>query len=202
MFENTILLLPSYGGMYDKHVLSLSSVNCEARHVFGAPIDQARSYLIQVALQTEKDVFVFVDADISFEPNDLERLVADCDRTKAIVSGIYTLKNGTNKIVAHAPNPEVTPDGLIKAEMIGMGFCAIHREAINTIAQSMERVGLARPSEMVAVFPFFLPMLHNKMWIGEDFAFCVRANAASVPIYLNHDILVTHWGLQGYKLQK
>ncbi len=205
MFENAILLLPSYGGMFDQHCLSLANANCEARHVFGAPIDQARCYLIEEALSgTDKDVFVFVDADISFTQQDLLQLVDDCTRTQAIVSGIYVAKNGNNKIIATTESGIQTEreDGLLQAKMVGMGFCAIHRNALRDIAMHMERVDLPRINSVMNLFPYFMPLIDNGIYLGEDYSFCVRARIAKVPIFLNSTILVTHWGVQGYKLQK
>lgn len=203
--KNAVLLLPSYGGIPIQHLLALNKVNCEAVHLTGAPIDQARCFMIEHALAyTDKDVFVFIDSDISFEPEDVSKLVADCERTEAVVSGIYVLKNGSNKIVATTdPSPEVTrEDGLIPANWVGMGFCAIHRRALERMGSFEERVQLPRPNGLTEVWPFFIPMIHGGVYFGEDYAFCVRANKAGIPIFLDSTILVTHWGMQGYKLQK
>lgn len=203
--NNALLLLPSYGGVLIQHLLSLNKVTCEAVHLSGAPIDQARCFMIEHALvHTDKDVFVFIDSDISFEPEDLQKLIDKCEETKAIVSGIYVLKNGTNKIVATTdPKVQTTrEDGLLPANWVGMGFCAIHRRALEQMGALEERVQLPRPNGLTEVWPFFIPMIVGGVYFGEDYAFCVKAQNAGIPIFLDSTILVTHWGLQGYKLQK
>lgn len=203
---NAVLLLPSYGGLLLQHQLSVLASGCDALHVSGAPIDQARCYLIEQALsETDKDVFVFVDSDISFTKEDLELLVDDCLKTECVVSGIYVLKNGSGTIVANSWEnvPElVRPDGLIPVKAVGMGFCAIHRNTILKMGRYEDRVKLMRPNGMTEVYPFFMPMIYDGLYHGEDYAFCVRAKRESIPILLDHRILVTHWGMQGYKLQQ
>ena len=203
--DNAIVLLPSYGGLIGQHVLSLAKCGRETLSVYGAPIDAARCFLIEQALaNTDKDVFVFIDSDISFEKSDLDKLIDDCEHTNGIISGVYVLKNGTNKIVA-TTKPGIQTDredGLIPARWVGMGFCAIHRNSLRTIAQGMKRCNLPHPNGLTELFPFFLPMVYEGTYFGEDYAFCIRANNSKVPIFLDSTILVTHWGLQGYKLQK
>ena len=161
--------------------------------------------MIEDALvNTDKDVFVFIDSDISFTQSDLERLVQDCENTEGIVSGIYVVKNGTNKIVATTdPKIQTTrEDGLLAAKWVGMGFCAIHRKALEKMGEHEIRVNLPRPQGLTELWPFFLPMIHDGTYFGEDYSFCIRANKVGIPIFLDSTILVTHWGIQGYKLQK
>jgi hypothetical protein len=205
--DNAVVLLPSYGGILGHHAFALSKINCEQVFLFGAPIDQARCYMISEAMNNfpEKDVFIFIDSDISFTAADLQKLSDDCNRTKEIVSGCYVLKtDNTNRIVANidSTQPIDRSDGLIPCSRIGMGFAAIHRLAIERIRLNMDTCNLPRSTGMTVLHPLFIPMIHNGDYLGEDYAFCVRAKEAGVNIWLDSNILLTHWGVKGYQLQK
>lgn len=200
--ENAVLLLPSYGLIHRPHIDSLISAGCDAIYLQNsACIDQARCLLVQRGLETDKDIFVFVDSDISFEKNDLEKLVKNCDDTKEIVTGIYVSKHGNNQMVLTVSPDARTEreDGLLPIVAVGMGFCAIHRKALQKIAFLMNRVRLVTGGETEDVYPFFFPLIHDNTWLGEDYSFCLRAKQADVTIHLNHTISVSHWGLRPHK---
>jgi hypothetical protein len=200
--ENAVLLLPAYGLIHRPHIDSLIAAGCDTIYLHNsACIDQARCLLVQRGLESNKDVFVFVDSDISFTKQDLLQLIKDCNDTKEIVTGIYVSKYGNNQMVLTVA-PGVTTqrdDGLLPINACGMGFCAIHRNALQKIAGQMDRVKLPTGEETEDIYPFYFPMILDGLWLGEDYSFCQRAKEALVTIYLNHTIQVTHWGMRPHK---
>lgn len=203
--DNAVLLLPSYGTIHRPHIESLRLVAADTIYIDSCSIDIARALLVEKGLQTDKDVFVFVDSDISFTKDDLSRLIKNCIDTEEIVSGNYIARTGNKKIImtTFPDKPTITdrPDGLLPVFGVGMGFCAIHRKALQKIASKMGRIQLPIGEDFDHVFPFFLPMIYNGIYFGEDYSFCIRAHEADVTVHFNPFIQVTHWGMRGYKFE-
>lgn len=204
--DNVVLLLPSYGTIHRPHIESLRLVAADTIYLYNsAAIDIARALLVEKGLQTDKDVFVFVDSDISFTKEDLDLLVKNCLDTQEIVSGNYVAKTGTNKIIMtiFPDKPTVTDrsDGLLPVFGVGMGFCAIHRKALQKIASKMERTQLPIGEDFDHIYPFFLPLIWKGIYFGEDYSFCIRAHEADVTVHFNPFIQVTHWGMRGHKFE-
>lgn len=204
--SNAVLLLPSYGTIHQPHIDSL--IECKTDTIYlsnSACIDQARCLLVEKGLQTDKDIFVFVDSDISFTKDDLSRLIKNCEDTEEIVSGLYVSKRGNNKAVMTVlPDGKTVTeraDGLLPVFGVGMGFCAIHRIAFKKIASILERVKLPTGEEFEDIYPFFIPMIYDGYYMGEDYSFCIRAKNAGVTVHFNPFIQVTHWGMRPHKFQ-
>ncbi len=203
---SAVLLLPAYGLIHRPHIDSL--IACGAETIFlqnSACIDQARCLLVEKALQTDHDVFVFVDSDISFTKEDLDRLVKNCEDTQEIVSGLYISKKGNGKpVMTVLPEGKTVTnreDGLLPVFGVGMGFCAIHRKALRKIALTMEQVRLPTGNDFEHLFPFFLPLIDSGYYFGEDYSFCIRAYRAGVTVHFNHTIQVSHWGMREHKFE-
>jgi hypothetical protein len=204
--SNAVLLLPAYGLIHRPHIDSL--VACKADTIFldnAACIDQARNLLVEKGLQTDKDVFVFVDSDISFLPADLDLLVKNCNDTQEIVGGLYVSKKGNNKVVMtvlpDGKTQTTRGDGLLPVYGVGMGFTAIHRQAFRKIASTMDRVKLPTGEDFEDIYPFFLPIIEQGYYLGEDYSFCVKAHKAGVNVHFNHLIQVSHWGMRPHRFE-
>ena len=150
---------------------------------------EARHLLARKAIEGGFDRILWLDSDMHFGPDLMEKLAADMDTGLEYVSAVYfTRKNPVKpcvyEIVHDTPNAEgemiptaesVTeiPDGLFEVE--GTGFGAV-----------MMTVDLVR---RVGRLPFY-PL----DGYGEDLSFCRRARAAGAKLYVDGRIRIDHVG--------
>ncbi|MCA9122672.1 MAG: sulfotransferase [Planctomycetaceae bacterium] len=181
----------------------------QVRRVRGySAIDQGRNQMATDALADGFDETMWIDADVGFDPNDIERLR---QHDVPIVCGIYPQK-GRRVLACHVlPGTEKLifgdEGGLTEILYAGTGFLLVRRNAYETIQRELqlplcnERFG-GRP-----MVPFFQPMSHPELvegavcghwYLAEDFAFCQRARQAGFKIYADTRVRLMHYGNYGY----
>ena len=152
-------------------------------------IYEARHTLAMRALNEGFDRVLWLDSDMSFEPDLLERLSANLDQGLDFVCGLYfTRKNPVQpcvyKICHPTPNKkgeilpttesfQDIPDGLFEIE--GCGFGA-----------AMMTIDLIRRAGPLPFFP--------AEGYGEDLTFCRKARAAGATLWCDGRIKVGHIG--------
>ncbi|MDA1052535.1 MAG: sulfotransferase [Planctomycetota bacterium] len=171
-------------------------------------IDQGRNQMATDALADGFDETMWIDSDVGFDPNDVERLRR---HEVPIVCGIYPQK-GRRVLACHVmPGTEklVFGDegGLAEILYAGTGFLLVRRDAYETIRRKLhlplcnERFG-GRP-----MLPFFQPLSHpdtegsetgGHWYLAEDFAFCERARQAGFKIFADTRVRLMHYGNYGY----
>ncbi|MDB5216342.1 MAG: hypothetical protein JWO86_4269 [Myxococcaceae bacterium] len=173
------------------------------RRVSGhAAIDQGRSQMATDALAEGFDEIMWVDSDVDFDPDSVDRLRA---HNLPIVCGIYP-KKGVRALSCHlAPNtPQVVfgaGGGLLEITYAATGFLHTRRVVYETMREKLElptcNESFARP-----IVPYFLPMIvsrGDKPWyLGEDFSFCERARRCDFAIMADTTFRLRHIGRYGY----
>ena len=150
---------------------------------------ESRHTLALKAINEEFDRVLWLDSDMSFEPDLLERLSADLDQGLDFVCGLYfTRKNPVQPCVYEVcrqkkkktgeliPTTECfreIPDGLFEIE--GCGFGA-----------AMMTTDLIRSAGPLPFFP--------ADGFGEDLSFCRRVREAGKKLYCDGRIKVNHIG--------
>lgn len=144
----------------------------------------ARNTLAHKAVSEGFDRVLWLDSDMHFAPDLMERLAADMDQGFEFVSGLYF----TRKIpiepcvyeVCHDVygKPTATafreiPDGLFEVEAAGFGAVMMTTELIRKVGR----------------LPFF-----PQEGYGEDLSFCRRARAAGATLYCDGRIKADHIG--------
>lgn len=102
-------------------------------------VDDARNAVVRDFLDSDCTEMVFLDADVSWEP---ETLLALCRIERDLVGGIYPYRRESEEEtmpVRHLPKIEVDPDGLIEVEGLPTGFMKIRRVVIETMAATARR---------------------------------------------------------------
>jgi hypothetical protein len=153
------------------------------------------------ALAQGFDELIWIDSDIVFEPEDVERLRS---HDKPIVCGIYP-KKGTRALSCSLPpdTSEVTfgkQGGLLEIRYAAAGFLYTRRQVYADIAKACDlptcNQQFGRP-----LVPYFMPMVVSQpqpWYLGEDFAFCERARQAGYAIYADTTIRLGHVGSYAY----
>lgn len=150
----------------------------------------ARQDLAKRAINKEFDRILWLDSDMTFKPDLLERLSADMDQGREFVSGLYfTRKNPVTPCVYDVVEPRKRKSGEIYPavksfeeipedifEIKGCGFGAV-----------MMTTALYRRCGDLPFFP--------REGFGEDLSFCRRAREAGYKLYCDPTVKAGHIGL-------
>lgn len=158
--------------------VSGSSLVYEARHV-----------LAHKAVTEGFDRVLWLDSDMHFAPDLMDRLAADMDEGREFVSALYftrktpiqpcvysvchDMPNSRGEMIPTATSFRHIPEGVFEVEGCGFG-------AVLMTTDLIRRVGK---------LPFF-PM----EGYGEDLSFCRRARAAGAKLYCDGRIIADHIG--------
>jgi hypothetical protein len=145
----------------------------------------------------------FVDTDMAFLPDTLERLLEFADPEKApIVGGLcFSVDAGVMYptlygLIGDEGNPQVIrfhewpPDSMFQVPATGTGCLLIHRDALERIRDFVNpatgQVGFN------AAYPWFQETAHDDRPVGEDITFCWRAGIAGIPVWVNTAVHIGH----------
>lgn len=160
-------------------------------------ISQARSNLLRKAMDEEPDIVVFLDHDLSFEPDALRKLI---DTEGDVVACTYRFKMDEEKYMGTVQSDEnnkpiVREDGCIKADWIPAGFMKITKEGVNKFMNTYPELCYG-PKYRLFV-DLFNHGAHNGLWYGEDYAFSRNWADCGGDIWLIPDMDIVHHGADG-----
>jgi len=165
-----------------------------------AAIDQGRNQMATDALLDGFEETMWIDADVDFHPNSIDRLRA---HNLPIVAGIYPQK-GKRALASHimpgSPKMVFGKDGgLVEILYAGAGFLLVRREVYMAVQQ---RLPMCNARFKIPLIPFFHPMLHQcedgHWYLAEDYAFCERARQCGYKIMADTTIRLWHIGNHAY----
>lgn len=159
----------------------------------GANINNARNEIVQAFLASHTaDWLWFIDTDMTFEPDTLDRLVKAAHPVeRPIVGGLcFSWQQGN----VAAPTLYVfrhdnkvgrmlgyEHDTLIRV-LTGTGCLLIHRSALQKIGER----------NFNPAYRWFQETNVGDLPIGEDLTFCIRAESLGIPVYVHTGIKVGH----------
>lgn len=156
-------------------------------------VDDARNAVVRDFLESDCEELVFIDADVSWEP---ERLVELCGYDKDIVGGVYPFRRTgeANMPVRMLKGvTEAGPDGLMEVEALPTGFLKIKRHVIETMAQGAAKMHKQGHKPMPLLF-------ERDTWgIGRrsgDIHFCMRWREMGGKCYAAPNMRLGHCGKQ------
>jgi hypothetical protein len=200
------ILVPFSGFIHqecDNALKELERRGYPVRRVSGyAAIDQGRNQMSTDALMEGFDETLWIDSDVGFNPDDVERLRG---HQLPIVCGIYPQK-GKRALachVAHGAEKMVFGDkgGLVELLYAATGFLLIRRQVY---VEVMRRLEMPVCNERFGhpMFPFFHPMIRviddGHWYLAEDYAFCERVRRSGFKIYADTKIRLWHIGTYRY----
>jgi hypothetical protein len=201
-----VILVPFSGFIHqdcDQGLKELERRGYQVRRVGGySQIDQARNQMATDALLEGFEETLWIDSDIVFHPDDVERLRG---RSLPVVCGIYPQK-GKPSLACHVmpgtPSTVFGTDGkLVELLYAGLGFLLVRREVYLTVQREL---ALPTTNERFGhpMIPFFLPMIRphdeGSWYLAEDYAFCHRARECGYKIYADASIRLWHLGTYRY----
>lgn len=173
------------------------------RRAIHAAVDLGRSTMASEALAEGFDELMWIDADIAFDPADVDRLRA---HEKSFTCALYP-KRGPAELACHAlpGTKEIvfgTMGGLQEMQYVGFGFCLVRREVFDDV-RTKEALPTCSKRSRKPFVPYFQPLVvpapeDDHWYLAEDFAFCERARRAGHPVFADTRIRLQHIGRYGY----
>ena len=179
----------------EKTLLALGESEFRGSLIFeiGNPyISNARATMLRKALDAKADVVVFVDHDLSWEPEDMLRLLrAEGD----VVAGTYRFKKDDEEYmgaweVEADGRPQVRRDGTIVGARVPAGFLKITKEAVDRFMKAYPDL-IYGPAYGPSI-DLFNHGAHEGVFWGEDYAFSRRWIACGGELVIVPDLNITH----------
>lgn len=185
-FQDSLLAtIPSIEALGWEHAVAIEE-NCPY-------ISAARAKVIRKALDTNPDVIVFLDYDVSWSPEDMVALLlAEGD----VVAGTYRFKDDTQEeymgMIEVGLNglPLARKDGALEAACVPAGFLKVTVKAVNHFAKKYPQLLFGPP--MSPDLDMFNHGVIDGVWFGEDYAFCKRWKEAGGSIWLLPNLNIDH----------
>lgn len=166
-------------------------------------IDQARSMMASDALRDGFTELLWVDADIAFEPADVDLLLA---HERPFVCGIYP-KKGAKSLACHVlPGTRELvfgEDGGLTEILYAAGGFALVRSSVYDGVREQLALPTCNAQFGSAFVPYYLPLLKETpggaWYLAEDFAFSERARQAGFAVHADTRIRLRHIGRYAYQ---
>ena len=147
-------------------------------------VDIARDIGAHLFLHSDCDYMLQIDTDLGWQPDAARRMM---EQDKPVIGGVYPFRHDINAY------PDVT-NGLPG------GFLMVRRDVIEKMTEGAELYKCAAfPWGELHVAPLFTRMMMADKYIGEDYAFCLRAKAAGFSLWVEPDIEFSHVGNKAWK---
>lgn len=201
-----VVLVPFSGFIHqdcDNALKELEKRGYHVRRVAGyAAIDQGRNQMSTDALIEGYDEQLWVDSDVGFNPDDVEKLRS---HGLPLTCGIYPQK-GKRALACHvAPGADRMVfgkgGGLAEILFAGTGFLLIRRQVYLDLLHKL-KLPVCNERFGHPMFPFYHPMLRptedGHWYLAEDYAFCERARQCGYKIFADTSIRLWHIGTYRY----
>ena len=168
-------------------------------------ISNARNQMLRAALDRKADAIVFMDHDVSWDPLDLLKLI---ETPGDVVAGTYRFKQKDVEYMgAVLPdihgNPQVREVGKIhdpwdpNFDDAIVGFCApagFLKITPNCVDRFMEAYPqLVYGPRHAPSVDLFNHGVYDRVWYGEDYAFCRNWRNAGGELLLLPNLNISHW---------
>lgn len=162
-----------------------------------ALIDSSRNQLIHKFLhETDADVLVFIDTDISWDWESMERLLVWSTMYKC-VSGIYCSRKDPPNFVVHMDDNKLTEYGLLPISGAGLGFTAIQRTAFD----ALDVPEYTDANYELPLKQFTAVGVVDGKYIGEDIHLFRLFKKQGIQAYADPGITLKHHGYKTYEYQ-
>ncbi len=180
-------------------------------------IDLARSQLATQALRKGFEQTLWIDADILFHADEVDRLVAVTNaelpakgndaahEQPGVISGVY-VKKGMRELACRIPQ-EIEKvvfgkdGGFIPILHTGCGMLLV-RKWVYECVQSKFGLALCNENHQGGLIPYFQPMVvttdAGRQYLCEDYAFCQRIRECGIPIWADTRMRLYHIGTFGF----
>lgn len=145
----------------------------------------ARNTLAEMAIKQECDYVLWIDSDMTFAPDVLDRLMQSMDDDKEMVTGLYYKRRGDHGPVIYKNTSETyydhPKDTIFHVDGCGFGMVLIRTDILRRVINAND--GL---------------LFHPDPDLGEDLSFCRRFRQTGGVIWCDPSIVCGHIGEYEY----
>lgn len=221
-FSGLMVATPCYGGVVTNAYLmsvlrtaSLLTARGIRHEVVTAPGDsliaRARNTLVSVFMASDNSHFMFIDADIEWQPEAIIRLLA---ADKDVICGAYpkkklpvtyaiNFKPGSDQKLRQCPK-----SGAIEIRDAATGFLMIKRRVFERMIAAYPQTRYVGTTSLTpeqdrfthALFDCLIEVVDGEpRYLSEDFGFCRRWQAIGGEVWLDPAIKLNHHGPMAYE---
>lgn len=154
----------------------------------------SRNQIAEYAITYKFDRVLWIDSDMTFEPDALQRLSADLDEGIDYVCGLFT---GRKPPVKPCIYNYITPSGRHGLPQ-AIPFENYQKDALFKVAGSGMAFVLMNVSMIEAVYKKYGYMFSPLIGMGEDLSFCYRASIIGYKMYCDSRVKIGHIGQMEY----
>ena len=166
-------------------------------HYGDALIDRARAKAVAQWYKNETtDVFLMIDDDIVFTPEEAARVVQLAREKRSIACGAYPVGDGGHMASRGWPGQELHWGPTFEPVEIrwpATGFMACHRDVITALIGTMDECYKGQPDSF---WPMFTPFAFGDNYLSEDYAFGERARVLGFATWLDPKTILHHLKIQ------
>lgn len=202
--RRVMIATPSYDGRLDVFYVNslLETIRCTNKNIILTPIFMSYDSLIQrarndtmaLALKNNFDDLIFIDSDISWQPEWISKLL---DYPVDVVGGTYRRKvdHTESYVCKNIRNPAVvdTRTGLMKVDGIGCGFVRLSRKAMQYLWDASESYEDNGEKRMI-----FEVVVEGNEIISEDIYMCAKLNRGGFQVHLDPRMCCDHTGVKKF----
>lgn len=187
---NILIAVPSMDDVPARFAQSLSMLrkvgHCAIAFQIGSLVYMSRNELAKRAMEIGADYVLWLDSDMVFDADLLEKLMADMGEGVDMVSGVYFRRN-----------PPFTPVMYSKLEM-SEDERPIWEDLKDVPEEMFEAAGigfgcvLMRTSVLMNVFSKYLCLFDPLRGMGEDLSFCWRARQLGHKVWVDPKVQCGH----------
>ena len=161
-------------------------------------VTRARNNLMaKMMTNNEATHFLFIDADIRFEPDAILKMIA-CD--KEVIGGLYPKKAlPVNYVINLRPETKIQGD-IFTVDTMGTGFLLFKRHVYEKLIAAhpetkyVDDVGLGKQFEPMMYSIFDCEIDERGHYLSEDWLFCRRWAKLGGEIWAHGKVLLNHIG--------
>ena len=166
-------------------------------------VSRARSELASWFLRTTADVLLSIDSDIEFTAGDALKVAREAYEL-GVVGGTYPMRGRADSPQkgAHLLTEEGRhQDHLLEADYLPGGFMAVRKDVFAKIVEESTLPWCqSNASPKHGMYPFYLPLVDDGLYLSEDWSFCKRVREAGFTCWLDPEVRLTHHMTVGYTL--
>ncbi|MGI9485406.1 MAG: hypothetical protein ACR2RF_05900 [Geminicoccaceae bacterium] len=155
-------------------------------------VDDSRNTIVQEFLLSDCTDLMFIDADVSWEPEDLVSL---CHHDRDLVGGVYPFRRedmrGNGAMPVRLMHDGFSENGLLEVEGLPAGFMRIRRVVLEQLADLAKSYWNRTDRRSKVPLLFERDLIDGERWSG-DLNFCRKWRALGGKVYADSEIPLGH----------
>ncbi len=182
-------------------LLTQLGIHCGHIYAHGQPIHQARNGIANAFIRSNFTDLIFIDADMSFNPWDIVRLLSS---KHELVAGVgrkrkdVSLKDASSWCFSPIKNSSLV-GGAFNASHVGTGFMKISRSVFEKIiSKNQELFRYSNKDTGEGYYKLFAWGDDGELESGEDMNFCRLWRSVGGSVMIDPEITLHHYGQEKY----